>query len=226
MKGQGKASIGVHYLRPVKKPTLSLDHIPPWFERMKEDLQRDRCSLTKPLSSRIKLATQRPARYDEQLLRSRDFKRDLTTLLPMGKEMLQKTRITLFIDSTMKATANMNYTLMDMQVMDLPCSSLEEMAEMTCKVFGQRSDDRRGSGVRRSDEKCDWASSEKKTYGRRNLRVAPWVHTLAGATPTIAVLAIRSRSRTEPAFLHRSPESKGQRHDLASMRDLILCIPG
>ena len=136
VKSIEKASIGVHYLRPVKKPTMSLDRILPWFERMKEDLQRDRCSLTKPLSSKTKLATQRPARYDEQLLQSREFKRDLTTLLPMGKEMLQKTRIALFIDSTMKATANMNNTLMDVQVMNLPCSLLEEMAEVTCKVFG------------------------------------------------------------------------------------------
>ena len=115
---------------------MSLDRISPWFERMKEDLQKDTCSLTKPLSSRIKLATQRPARFDEQLLRSRDFKRDLITLLPMGKEMLQKTRIALFIESTMKATANTNNTLMDIQVMNLPCSSLEGMAEVTCRVFG------------------------------------------------------------------------------------------
>ena len=54
----------------------------------------------------------------------------------------------------------------------------------------------------------------------------PWVHTLAEATPTIAVLAIRSRSRTKPAILYRSPESKGQCHGLAFMQDLILCIPG
>ena len=130
VKSLEKASIGVHYLRPVKKPTLSLDRIPPWFERVKEDLQRDRSSLARPLPPRMKLAVQRPARYDEQLLRSRDFKRDLSTLLPMGKEVLQKTRIALFIDSTMKAT------LMDVQVTNLPYSSSEKMAEVTCKVFG------------------------------------------------------------------------------------------
>ena len=131
-----RASIGVHYLRPVKNPTLLLDRIPPWFERVREDLHRDRSSLVKPLPSKMKLTVQRPARYDEQLMRSRDFMRDVTTLLPMGKEMLQKTRIALFMDSTMKATANMNNTLMDVRVMNLPCTSLEEMAEVTCKVFG------------------------------------------------------------------------------------------
>ena len=131
-----RASIGIHYLRPVKNPTLLLDRIPPWFERVREDLHRDRSSLVKPLPSKVKLAVQRPARYDEQLMRSRDFMRDVTTLLPMGKEMLQKTRIALFMDSTMKATANMNNTLMDVRVMNLPCTSLEEMAEVTCKVFG------------------------------------------------------------------------------------------
>ena len=131
-----KGSIGMHYLRPMKKPTLLPDRIPQWFERVEEDLRKDRSSLTRPLSSRTKLDIQRPARYDEQLLRGRDFKRDLSALLPMGKEVLQKTRIALFMDSTMKATATMNNTLMDVRVMNLPCSSLEEMAEVTCKVFG------------------------------------------------------------------------------------------
>ena len=131
-----KATIGVHYLRPVKKPTLPLDHIPQWFERVEEDLRKDRSSLMRPLLARTRLDMQRPARYDEQLLRGRDFKRDLAALLPMGKEMLQKTRIALLIDSTMKATANMHSVLMDVRVMNLPCTSLEEMAEVTCKVFG------------------------------------------------------------------------------------------
>ena len=131
-----KATIGVHYLRPVKKPTLLLDRIPPWFERVRENLHKDKSSLVRPLPSNVKLAIQRPTRYDDQLMRSRDFTRDVTTLLPMGEEMLQKTRIALFMDSTMKATANMNNTLMDVRVMNLPCTSLEEMAEVTCKVFG------------------------------------------------------------------------------------------
>ena len=34
-----KASIGMHYLRPVKKPNLLLDRIPQWFERVEEDLR-------------------------------------------------------------------------------------------------------------------------------------------------------------------------------------------
>ena len=132
----GKATIGMLYLRPVKKPTLLLDRIPPWFERVRENLHKDKSSLVRPLPSKVKLAVQRPARYDDQLMRSRDFMRDVTTLLPMGKEMLQKTRIALFMDSTMKAAANMNNTLMDVRVMNLPCTTLEEMAEVTCKVFG------------------------------------------------------------------------------------------
>ena len=125
----------MHYLRPVKKPTLLLDRIPSWFERVKEDLHRDKFPLTRPLLSKVKLKTQRPARYDEQLLRSRNFERDLTTLLPMGKEDLQKTRIALFIDSTMKATSIMNNTLMDDRVMNLSCSLLKDIVEVTCKVF-------------------------------------------------------------------------------------------
>ena len=118
-----KASIGMHYLRLVKKPTLFLDRIPPWFEMVREDLHKNKAPCVKPLPTKGKLGTQRSARYDEQLLRSRDFMRDLATLLPMGKEMLQKTRVALFVDSTMRATSNMNNTLMDVRVMNLPCSS-------------------------------------------------------------------------------------------------------
>ena len=120
----------------MKKPTLLLDRIPPWFERVKEDLHKDKSPFVKPLPSKVKLGTQQPVRYVEQLLQSRNFKRDLTTLLPMGKEILQKTRIALFIDSTMKATSNMSNTLMEARVINLPCSSLEDMAEVTCKVIG------------------------------------------------------------------------------------------
>ena len=131
-----KASIAMHYVRPVTKPTLLMDRIPPWFERVREELHKDKSLFVKPLPSKVKLGSQRPARYDEQLLRSRDFMRDSATLLFMGKEMLQKTTIALFVDSTMKATSNMNNTLMDVRVMNLPCSSLEDMAEVTGKVFG------------------------------------------------------------------------------------------
>ena len=53
-----KASIGMHYLRPVKKPTLLLDRNPQWFERVEEDLRKDRSSLMRPLSSRTKLDIQ------------------------------------------------------------------------------------------------------------------------------------------------------------------------
>ena len=53
-----KATIGVHYLKPVKKPTLLLDRIPPWFERVREDLHKDKSSLVRSLPSKVKLAIQ------------------------------------------------------------------------------------------------------------------------------------------------------------------------
>ena len=93
----------------------------------------------KPLPVTVNLAEQRQAGYDEQFFSKRDYARDLTTLLPMVKDVLQKTRVAFFIDSTMKATSNMHYTLMDARVMKLPCATLEEMAEVTCKVFGPTS---------------------------------------------------------------------------------------
>ena len=124
-----KASIRKHYFRPVKKPTLIMDRNPPMVRESERRATQGQFAIRE-----LKLGTQRPARYDEQLLRRRVFIRDLATLLPMGKEMLQKTRIALFVDSTMKATSNMNNTVMDVRVMNLPCSSLEDMTEVTCKV--------------------------------------------------------------------------------------------
>ena len=56
--------------RPVKKPTLFLDRTPPWFEIVEEDLHKDKSPFVKPLPSKVKLGTERPSRYDEQLLRS------------------------------------------------------------------------------------------------------------------------------------------------------------
>ena len=90
VKNLEKASIGMHYLRPVKKPVLLLDRIPPWFERVRENLHKDKSSLVKPLPSKIKLSAQRPARYDDQLLKSRDFMRDVTTLLPWAKKCYRR----------------------------------------------------------------------------------------------------------------------------------------
>ena len=61
--------------------------------------------------------------------------RDPITTLPTDKDMLQKKRIALFVDSTMKSSCNANNTLMDVRVMNMQCSSLHEMIEVTCKIF-------------------------------------------------------------------------------------------
>ena len=53
----------------------------------------------------------------------------------MGKDLLQKTRIALFVDSTIKTSYNANSTLMDVRLMNMPCTSLGEMAEVTNKIF-------------------------------------------------------------------------------------------
>ena len=36
-----KSNIGVLYTRPVKQPIFTNDGTPPWFERLRRDLQRD-----------------------------------------------------------------------------------------------------------------------------------------------------------------------------------------
>ena len=48
---------------------------------------------------------------------------------------MQKPRIALFVDSTIKPSYKANNTLMDVRLMNMPCTSLSEMAEVTDKIF-------------------------------------------------------------------------------------------
>ena len=124
------------YTRPVKKPIFTNDGTPPWFERLGRDLQRDESSYLQPLQTiNERLTRQRPGRFGENQLQTRIYARDPITLLPMGKDLLQKTTIALFVDSTIKSSYNANNTLMDVRLMNMPCTSLSEMAEVTDKIF-------------------------------------------------------------------------------------------
>ena len=53
----------------------------------------------------------------------------------MGKDLPQKTSIALFVDSKIKSSYNANNTLMDVRLMNMPWTSLSEMAEVTDKIF-------------------------------------------------------------------------------------------
>ena len=130
-----KATIGVLYTRPVKRPIFSANGCPPCIERLRRDLQRDNSSNFQPLQPANKLSRQRPSRFAEDRLQSKNYARDPITLLPMGKNSLQKTRIALFVDSTIKSFYKANNTLMDVRLMNMRCTSLSEMAEVTNKIF-------------------------------------------------------------------------------------------
>ena len=130
-----KATIGVLYTRPVKRPIFTANGCPPWFERLRRDLQRVNSSYTQPLQPANKLTSQRPGRFAEDRLQTKNYGRDPITLLPMGKDLLQKTRIALFVDSTIKSSYNANNTLKDVRLMNMPCTSLSEIAEVTDKIF-------------------------------------------------------------------------------------------
>ena len=125
------------YTRPVKPPTFTNDGgVPPWFERLRRDLQGDNSSYLQPLQpSNERLTRQRPGRFGENHLQTKNYARDPIALLPMGKDLLQKTRIALFVDSTNKSSSNSNNTLMDVSLMNMPCTSLCEMAEVIDKIF-------------------------------------------------------------------------------------------
>ena len=131
-----KANIGVLYTRPVKQPVFTKDGTPPWFERLRRDLQRDNSSYLQPIQNISERFTrQRPGRFAENQLQTKNYARDPITLLPMGKDLLQKTKIALFVDSTIKSSYNANNILMDVRKMNMPCTSLNEMAEVTDKIF-------------------------------------------------------------------------------------------
>ena len=132
-----KANIGVVYNRPVKPPVFTNDGgVPPWFERLRRELQNSNSTYMQPLQTTIeRLARQRPGRFGENHLQSKNYARNPITLLPMGKDLLQKTRIALFVDSTIKSSYNSNNTLMVVRLMNMPCTTLNEMAEVTDKIF-------------------------------------------------------------------------------------------
>ena len=56
-------------------------------------------------------------------------------LLPMGKDFLQKTRFAFFVDSTIKSSYNANNTLMVVRLINMPCTSLSEMAGVIDKII-------------------------------------------------------------------------------------------
>ena len=130
-----KATVGVIYTRPVKKPIFSAEECPPRFNRLRKELERSNSTYRQPLQPSNKLTPQRQGRYDEERVKTKNYARDPITLLPMGKDLLQKTRIVLFEDSTIKSSYNTNNTWMDIRVMNMPCTSLSEMAEGTDKIF-------------------------------------------------------------------------------------------
>ena len=111
------------------------DKYPPWFEHKRRDLERDNCTYIQPLQPANRLTRQRPGRYDESRLKNTNYVIDPVTLLPMGKDLVQKTRIAFCVDSTMKSSYNTNSTLWDVRVMNMPCTSLSEIAEVTDKIF-------------------------------------------------------------------------------------------
>ena len=127
--------MGVLYTRPVKRPIFIANGCPPWFERLRRNLQKDNSTYLQPLQWTSRLTRQRPERFDEDRMQTKNYARDPITLLPMGKDLLQKTRIAFFVDSTIKSSYNANNTLMDVRMMNMPCTLLSEMAEVTDKIF-------------------------------------------------------------------------------------------
>ena len=91
-----KATVGVLYTRPVKRPIFTANGCPPWFERLRRDLEKNNSTYLQTLQSISRLTWQRPGSNDEDRLQIKNYERDPITFLPMGKDLLQKTRISFF----------------------------------------------------------------------------------------------------------------------------------
>ena len=79
-----KANIEVLYTRPVKQPVFTKDGTPSWFERLRRDLQRDNPSYLQPIQNMSeRLTRQRPGRFAENQLQTKNYARNPNTLLPM-----------------------------------------------------------------------------------------------------------------------------------------------
>ena len=92
-KGIEKATVGVLYNRPVKKPVFSTDGCPPWFNRLRAESERMNSSYLRTPNN---FTRQQPGRFDQDRLQSKNYARNPITILPMGKDLLQKTRIAFF----------------------------------------------------------------------------------------------------------------------------------
>ena len=111
---------------------FSTDGCPPWFNRLRAELERVNSSYLRTPNN---LVRQRPGRFDQDCQQPNNYARNPITILPMGKDLLKKTRIASFFDSTMKSSYNSHNILMDVRVMNMPCTSLSEIAEVTDKMF-------------------------------------------------------------------------------------------
>ena len=87
-----KANFGVGYNRPVKPPIFTNDGgVPPWFERLRRELQNSNSTYLQPLqATNERLTRQRPGRFGESHLQSKNYARNPITLLPWGKTYCKK----------------------------------------------------------------------------------------------------------------------------------------
>ena len=131
-----KATVMVIYTRSVKSKS-AVDGYRPWFNRLRKELEKNKSTYLQPLQPPNRLTHQRPDRYER--LKTKNYARDPITLLPMGKDLLQKTRIALFKNSSRKSSYSTNINLLDVRVMNMLCTLLSEMAEVTDKMFAPAS---------------------------------------------------------------------------------------
>ena len=77
-----KATVGVLYNRPVKKPVFSIDGCPTWFNRLRAELERMTSSYLRTPNNFIR---RRPGRCDQDRLQSKNYTSHWKSLITKNK---------------------------------------------------------------------------------------------------------------------------------------------
>ena len=115
-----KAIVDLHCARSVTIPQLGLGRIPTWFERLRDVSGRYEYPYIAPFSSTNDSTESTIDTLQGLHGGRRSFAVD-------GKKELQKNAV-----ATMKATYNTNKTRLNICVLDLPCSTMQDTLEFTC----------------------------------------------------------------------------------------------
>ena len=115
---------------------------PKWFKKMQKRLEEANSPYLReiPQATRL-LRKHHQARYapllvsEEAVRRNAAYGRNIHSILPMSKTMVQLTRILVVCDSTIRANLHISCLLQDVSVMTLPLATFEDIESVMKATF-------------------------------------------------------------------------------------------